>query len=622
MLLRRACRPWGRSIARSCFGRAHSTVVSQEPTGTDTVASAMNDLSKPAHVQAPKRKPFMKSMFLGTVDTELLTFPESLNRDEQARLNKHKEELERALQAKDASESSNNRIGLHGLQGPLEYGGKQFTETELAYVQELVADNRTEAMGTLEHNAIVKLLARYGTPEAKEQYLAKLCAGEIVAASGLYELNSSRDTMFSTVASLDFTGGRWTLNGTKIFMRGGATDPDLLLVIASTKRMEKLNKEDGTIAAFLVDMKAPGVKITESEHGTGGLARVTVHLNRVEVPETALVGTENDGGTVLAKFLSAVRIQSSVVRVALLKKVLNSLTEYAINSKTSTGDMMDLELVREQLARMASVIYAAESLIYTSASLMDDFENQDVEMEAAITKVFSTGSLLKLSMLPLQLLGPQALSGDRPFEELFNDALQLFIGDESIDSVNLFIALTGLQYAGMHTFETIKKDRNPAMNPSHVLSRLFEKTTIESPKKFANLQQYFHPSLEPAAHWIELSIVRLRLATECVLSRHGVEVIERHLELGRLANVATLIYAMVASASRASRSYCIGLRHAAQDVHLANMFCRESSEKIRLLALELEKGPYITSDDDYNVIARNLFREKRYYFEHPLTRNF
>uniref|UniRef100_A0A8W7PIH6 Acyl-CoA dehydrogenase family member 9 n=1 Tax=Anopheles coluzzii TaxID=1518534 RepID=A0A8W7PIH6_ANOCL len=571
MLLRTvACRSW----ARSCLYRSHTTVASRSepPASSEEVASAVNDLSKPAHVQAPKRKPFMKSMFLGTVDTELLTFPESLNRDEQARLNRHREELERALQAPAGPDS----IRLAGLQGPLAYGGKQFTETEFAYVQELVAGERTVAMGALEHNAIVKLLAQHGTPEAQEQYLAKLCAGETVAAAGLYELSSSRDTMFSTVASLDFTGGRWTLSGSKVFLRTGPADPDLLLVVASTKRMEKLNKEDGTIAAFLVDARAPGVKIAEAPLGTGGLARVTVHLNRVEVPESALVGTENEGGTVLSKFLSAVRVQSSVVRVALLKKVLNGLTEFAIHSKAATGDMMDLELVREQLARMASVIYAAESLIYTTASLMDDYEGQDVEMEAAITKVFTTGSLLSLATLPLQLLGPQALSGERPFQALFDDALKLFIGDESIDS-----------------------DRNPAMNPSHVLSRLFDKTSIEHPKKFADLQQYFHPSLEPAAHWIEQSVVRLRLATECVLSRHGVEVIERHLELGRLATIATQLYAMVACASRASRSYCIGLRHAAQDVHLANMFCREGSERVRLLALELEKGPYITRDDDY-----------------------
>uniref|UniRef100_A0A182N185 Acyl-CoA dehydrogenase/oxidase C-terminal domain-containing protein n=1 Tax=Anopheles dirus TaxID=7168 RepID=A0A182N185_9DIPT len=618
MLLRRACRrPLVQTLAT--LRRRASTVASQEPAA-GIEPSAVDDLSKPVHTQLPKRKPFVKSMFLGTVDSELLSFPESLNRDEQSRLTQHRQRLEQALREPDAPAPR----ALHALQGPLEHGGKRFTETELAHVTELLADNRSAAMVTLEHNAIVKLLAHHATDEAKGRYLDRLCSGELTVASALYELTSARQTMFGTVAALDHTSGRWTLTGTKVFLRNGDTDPDLLLVLASTKHMERLNRADATVAALLVDTKADGVRVTQAPLGTttGGLSRVTVHFNRVEVPATQLLGADTDGGQVLSKFLSATRVQSSVVRVGLLKKVLNVLTDFCINTKTSNGEMMDIELVREQLARMASVIYAAESMVYMTASLMDDFDGQDVELEAAITKVFSTGSLLGSATLPLRLLGPQALAADGTFETLFNDALKLFIGDESLDSVNLFVALSGLQYAGMHSYETIKKDRNPAMNPSYVLSKLFEKTSIANPKKFADLQQYFHPSLDPAAHWLEFSVVRLQLAVECVLSRHGVEVIERHVELGRVAQIATLLYAMTACASRASRAYCIGLRHAAQDVHLANMFCRESSETVRLLALELEKGPYMTSDDDYNVVARNLFREKGYFFEHPLARNF
>ncbi|XP_053678637.1 complex I assembly factor ACAD9, mitochondrial [Anopheles nili] len=598
----------------------YSTVPSQESAGTDSVPHTVSDLSKPIHVKLPKRNPFMKSMFLGNVDTDLLSFPESLNREEQSRLEKHKEQVEMELKKDDSLSSA--RMGLFGLQGPLEHAGKQFTETEFAYVNELVSENHAQAMVMLEHNAIVKLISQHASDEAKECYLSRLCAGDIVSATALYEIQSPKHTMFSTVADLDVTTGKWTLNGSKVLIRNDESNPGLLLVVASTKTIDKLNKQEPTMAAFLVDANAPGVKITQSELGSNGLARVTVSFNQVEVSEANVVGTEHDGGVVLSKFLTASRIQSSVVRVCLLKKILNSLIEFSIHTKTSTGEVMDIEIVRDQLARMASLIYAAESLIYMTSSLVDDFEDQDVELEAAITKVFSTGNLLSLAALPLQLLGPQALSEKSNFEALYNDALKLFIGDESVDSVNFFIALTGLQYAGMHSYEMIKKDRNPAMNPSHVLSKLFEKTSIANPKKFVNLQQYFHPSLEPAAHWIEQSIVRLKLAAECVLSRHSAQVVERHVELARLANIATMIYAMTAGASRASRSYCIGLRHAAHEVHLANMYCREASEKVRLLAIELEQGPYITNDDDYNAIARSLFREKRYFFEHPITRNF
>uniref|UniRef100_A0AAG5DYK2 Acyl-CoA dehydrogenase/oxidase C-terminal domain-containing protein n=1 Tax=Anopheles atroparvus TaxID=41427 RepID=A0AAG5DYK2_ANOAO len=621
-MLKRTCIPFTRSLVRlQRFRYSFSTVASQESQTSDAVPESINDLSKPVHVRLPNRSPFMKSMFLGTVDTELLTFPESLNREEQSRLTKHTQQVKEGLKHGGA-EASFNSLELLGLQGPLEYAGKQFTETELAYISELMSEDRAKALVTLEHNTIVKIISQHGTDALKEAYLRKMCSGEVTAASALYEVTSSRQTMFGTVANLDFANQKWTLHGTKVLLRNDTRDPDLLLLVASTKNMSQMNKEDGTVAVFLVDAHTDGVKISHAGIGSKGLSRVTVDFNHVEVPESSLIGTESGGAEILMKFLSAARVQSSVVRVSLLKKILNSLTDFCINTKTSTGEMMDIEIVREQLARMASVIYAAESMIYMTTSLMDDFDSQDVEMEAAITKVFSADNLLKFATLPLQLLGPQALAAASPFEALFDDAMKLFTGDESLDSVNFFIALTGLQYAGMQSYETIKKDRNPAMYPSHVLSKLFEKTSIESPKKFANLEQFFHPSLDPAALWIELSIVRLKLATECVLSRHGIEVVDRHIELGRLAQIAGHIYAMVSTASRASRSYCIGLRHADQEVHLANMLCRETSEKVRLLAIELEKGPYITSDDDYNVVARNLFREKRYFFEHPITKNF
>lgn len=174
----------------------------------------------------------------------------------------------------------------------------------------------------------------------------------------------------------------------------------------------------------------------------------------------------------------------------------------------------------------------------------------------------------------------------------------------------------------MATHETIRKDRNPAMNPSHVISRIFEKNSIDNPKQFVNLEHFMHPSLDGAAHWIEFSIMRLKLATECVLSRHGSEVIGRHIELIRIADIAILIYAMLATSARASRAYCIGLRHAEQDIYLANAFCQEAQEKVLVLAKQLEQGQFITNDANYGALARYLFKQKEYFFEHPLTKNF
>ncbi|XP_035774588.1 complex I assembly factor ACAD9, mitochondrial-like [Anopheles albimanus] len=630
-MLQRVCNPIGRRLVsrlgivrRCCYSTVpseqHSRQQQQTATATDSVPDDVTVLSKPIHQRNAQRKPFVKSLFLGVVDQELLTFPESLDREEQARVEKDRTTISKMLETSETKPGASS-IGLFGLQGPLAHGGRQFTETEYAYVSELIADDHGKALLALEHNAIVQLIARHCDDTIKDTLLRRLCSGELVAAAALFETACSRDTMFSTVGERDFANRKWVLNGSKVLLRHGTT-PHLLAVVASTKSFEKINAADNAMATFLVDARAPGVEISDVQIGLQGIELVTVHFRQVEVPEDRVIGSDSGGSQVLTQFLSSVRVQSSVVQVALLKRILNALTSFCINTQTTSGDIKDIEVVREQLARMACTIYAAESLIYMTTSLMDDFENQDVDVEAAITKIFSAEQLVQFATLPLKLLGPHAMASDSSFDALLSEALKLYVGIESLDSVKFFIALAGLQYAGMQTYEVIKKDRNPAMNPSHVLSKLFEKTSITNPKKFADLQQFFHPSLDPAAHWIEYSIVRLKLATECVLSRHGAEVIDRHVELARLANIATMIYAMIASASRASRSYCIGLRHADQEIHLANMFGMEMSEKVRLLALDLEKGPFITNDDNYNIVARNLFREKAYFYQHPIARNF
>lgn len=582
--------------------------------------------TKPTHQRLEKRSPLMKNMFVGVVDTDLLVYPESLNRDEQSRVVSERESLEKVVQtignAKELPEKL-RKAGVFGLQSPLNHGGKQLIETELAYFNEIISKDFATGLIAGQHNAIVQLLNRFGSDQLKERCMEALSSGQMTVASALFEEEAPCGTMFSTIASRDVDGRQWLLNGSKSFVING-DKAGQLLVLASTKTVEQVNNMDTTVTAFLVDANAKGVRKTGSvaTFGLEDVNQVTVSFDNVEVKEENIVGNEGSGAEVLVEFLKATRVQTSVLGVQLMKQFLNNLTKYCTETKTGGGHIIDIENVNEELAKATCAIYAAESMIYMTTGLLDDFVGQDAEMEAAITKIFTAEKLMNLAVQPLKFIGPQALNKGHPLEALFRNSVQFFGQTETVDSIKFFVALSGLQHTGLTIHEIIRKDRNPAMNPAHVISKLFEKNTIDNPKQFVNLEHYLHPSLDPAAHWIEFSIQRLRLSTECVLSRHGNEVINRHIELIRLADIAVLIYAMLATASRASRSYCIGLRHAEQEIYLANAFCKEGHEKVRVLAKELEQGQYITTDADYVSLSRYLFKQKEYFFEHPLTKNF
>ncbi|XP_055594611.1 complex I assembly factor ACAD9, mitochondrial [Uranotaenia lowii] len=577
--------------------------------------------TKPQHLRMEKREPFLKNLFVGQVDTDLLVYPESLSRDEQSRLVKERESLERVL--KDSTSTGKlEKADVFSLQSPLNYGGKHLIETELAYFNEIISQDFSTAVKIGQHNAIVQLVNKFATETVKDKLLKRLSNGEHPASCAIFEKEAPSGTLFSTTANLDSTGRSWLLNGTKSFVING-DNAGYFLVLASTGTVDQISARETTVTTFLVSSETRGVKKLSSDEtlGLNDVKQLSIGFENVELTNDDIIGTTGNGTAVLVELLKSTRVQTSVLGIQLMKRLLNNVVNYSIETKAASGHIMDFETVREQVARSACSIYAAESMVYLTTGLLDDFSGQDADIEAAATKIFTSERMLQTALQPLQFIGPQVLIQSE-YDTLLRDSIQFYGHGETLDSIKFFVALSGLQHAGMASHETIKKDRNPAMNPSHVISKLFEKNTIDTPKQFVNLEHYLHPSLDPAAHWIEFSIMRLKLATECVLSRHGTDIVNHHIEQVRLADIAVLVYAMIATASRASRSYCIGLQHGEQEIHLANMFCKESCETVRRLAKDLEQGQFLTNDSENNALARYLFRQKKYFFEHPLKKNF
>lgn len=160
------------------------------------------------------------------------------------------------------------------------------------------------------------------------------------------------------------------------------------------------------------------------------------------------------------------------------------------------------------------------------------------------------------------------------------------------------------------------------MNPSFIFRRLFETQNIDDPKSTMNLNHFLHPSLDPAAQWLEHSVVRLQLATETLLSRYGVQIMDKQVDIKRLTECAVLTFAMFASVARASRSYCIGLEHADYEMLMASTFSYDGMRTVRQLVVDMQEGPYMTNDLNHQKISKQLFKSKGYFAVHPLVRNF
>lgn len=323
------------------------------------------------------------------------------------------------------------------------------------------------------------------------------------------------------------------------------------------------------------------------------------------------------------KLLSSTRLNKGVqVLGGVMKPLLKELVEYSIDTKIQGVNMKDVDIVKEQLGALTSECYALESMIFMTAGLADIYEEQDVEVESAMVQAFAVQALTDFIVRPLHFIGPKATIKGGGFERHIRDAVQLAACGESFDSLRQFIGLSGANHAGIILNEIVRKDRNPLNHPAFVFSRIFKQTSIESPKKKFHLDGFLHPSLQPVADFLELSILRMNAATDILLARHGSLIVEHTVEVAKLAEAATLCYAMFAAAARASRSYCIGLRNSDQEIHLSSYFCYQSSERVKAIAKEIDNGEYGTGEYTFKAVGEKLIATKKYLVEHPTTRNF
>ena len=128
----------------------------------------------------------------------------------------------------------------------------------------------------------------------------------------------------------------------------------------------------------------------------------------------------------------------------------------------------DMDMISNRLSAAMCKIYAIESMIYFTSGLIDEFDNQDTNLEAAITKVISCyiywwiyyikmsfsklyamENLWMIACSGMEFMGPKYLQSGQPGELHLRNAAQLYTQSESLESLRLFIALTGLQHAGV-----------------------------------------------------------------------------------------------------------------------------------------------------------------------------
>ncbi|MER6048025.1 acyl-CoA dehydrogenase family protein [Streptomyces sp. NPDC001793] len=181
--------------------------------------------------------------------------------------------------------------GWVGMALPAEYGGagRGFLERYVVIEELLAAGAPVSAHWVSDRQAGPSVL-QHGTEEQRRFFLPRIAAGRCFFSIGMSEKSSGSD-LASVRTRAERTSDGWRLTGTKMWT-GGAHVNDHAIVLARTDDAE--DRHAG-LSQFIVDLRAPGVRIEPIRLMSGEHRFNACHLEGVEVPADMLLGQRGDG---------------------------------------------------------------------------------------------------------------------------------------------------------------------------------------------------------------------------------------------------------------------------------------------------------------------------------------
>jgi alkylation response protein AidB-like acyl-CoA dehydrogenase len=228
----------------------------------------------------------------------------------------------------DEAISAMAALGLFGLTVSESYGGQGGGLTELVlmglalgYYSQSVAitPGAAASLG-------IKPLQLCGREEQKQAHLPDLAAGSRMFAFGLSEPGRGSDAANPQVTATRISGG-WRIQGEKCWTTNAKWASHIIVHAMTTPEGRPGHRS----TCFIVPMDHPNVHYQEmggkevwQQSSTGSIA-----FDHVEIPETAILGEENEGFRVMVTTLNGGRLFIAALALSSLGCALDLCRQYA-----------------------------------------------------------------------------------------------------------------------------------------------------------------------------------------------------------------------------------------------------------------------------------------------------
>ena len=278
----------------------------------------------------------------------------------------------------------------------------------------------------------MEVLAQYGSPAQKEQWLTPLLNGEIRSAFAMTEPAVASSDATNIECSIVADDDAYVINGRKWFITGAMHENCRVLIVMGKTEPDNPDRHRQQ-SMILVPMDTPGVKVERPLSTLGyddpPFGHAELSFTDVRVPAGNLILGEGRGFEIAQGRLGPGRIHHCMRLVGLAQRALEAMCRRAEGRVAFGRKLSEQGSVREDIAKSACEIDQARLLTLKAADTMYREGNKAARNQIAMIKIVAPAMACQVLDRAIQIHGAAGLHDDLFLSEAYTYARQIRLAD-------------------------------------------------------------------------------------------------------------------------------------------------------------------------------------------------
>ncbi|MCZ7620388.1 MAG: acyl-CoA dehydrogenase family protein [Myxococcota bacterium] len=273
-----------------------------------------------------------------------------------------------------------------------------------------------------------EILAEFGSPEQKKQWLVPLLEGEIRSCFSMTEPETSGADPTGLQTRVRRDGDEYVIDGHKWFT-SGAMGARFAIVMGVNDPRAPMHERATMI---IVPTDAPGFRIARAVSvmgHVGGGGHCEIYYENCRVPVANRLGQEGAGFLIAQARLGPGRIHHCMRAIGMAERAFEIMCRHANSRKAFGSTLGEKQFVQEWIATSRMEIDQARLLTMYAAWKMDTYDKKVARQEISMIKVVAPNMLMNVLDRAIQCLGSLGVSDDTPVAAMWRHSRALRLAD-------------------------------------------------------------------------------------------------------------------------------------------------------------------------------------------------